>query len=113
MKNFMAGAPVCAVAGDDSGAQDSKSYVRGEPQMPEPAPLRLVVDRLEGEFAVLTDGRRTVDVPLAWLPEGLAEGAHLTVRFGVDPESEATARTEVARRIARLSADDDGGDFAL
>jgi hypothetical protein len=81
--------------------------------MPDHAPLRLVVDRLEGGFAVLTDGRHTVDVPREWLPAGTAEGAHFVVRFAPDPEGEAAARTQVGERIRRLAADDDGGDFSL
>ena len=81
--------------------------------MPDHAPLRLVVDRLEGAFAVLTDGRHTVDVPREWLPSETGEGAHFIVRFVLDPEGEANARAQIGDRIRRLAADDDGGDFSL
>ncbi|MCK6571195.1 DUF3006 domain-containing protein [Myxococcota bacterium] len=81
--------------------------------MPDHDPLRLVIDRIVGGVAVLTDGTRTVDLPLEWLPPGIAEGAHLLVRFTPDPDGEAAARAQVAARIERLSADDDGGDFSL
>lgn len=73
----------------------------------------LVVDRIEGEFAVLTDGKLQVDVPLAWLPAGVAEGWHLRVDFARDADAEARLRAEIDARRARLSADDDGGDFSL
>lgn len=73
----------------------------------------LVVDRIEGEFAVLTDGQTQVDVPLAWLPADMAEGWHLRVEFSRDADAEATRRADIADRIRRLSADDDGGDIDL
>lgn len=73
----------------------------------------LVVDRIEGDFAVLTDGRTQVDVPLAWLPADVAEGWHLRVEFSRDADAEATRRADIADRMRRLSADDDGGDIDL
>jgi hypothetical protein len=73
----------------------------------------LVVDRIEGGYAVLTDGRTLADVPLAWLPADVAEGWHLRADFSRDADAEATRRADIADRIRRLSADDDGGDIDL
>lgn len=73
----------------------------------------LVVDRIEGEYAVLTDGRTLADVPLAWLPADVAEGWHLRADFSRDADAEATRRADIADRIRRLSTDDDGGDIDL
>ena len=73
----------------------------------------LVVDRIEGEFAVLTDGTTQVDVPLAWLPPEVAEGWHLRADYTRDVDAEAARRADIAERIRRLSADDDGGDIDL
>jgi hypothetical protein len=73
----------------------------------------LVVDRIEGGFAVLTDGQSHVDVPIAWLPPGVGEGWHLRVDFTRDADAEAARRADIEARIRRLSADDDGGDINL
>lgn len=73
----------------------------------------LVVDRIEGDVAVLTDGAQTADVPLAWLPPGATEGWHLRFDLTRDAEAEQRAREDMAARIGRLSKDDDGGDFSL
>lgn len=73
----------------------------------------LVVDRIEGGVAVLTDGAQTVDVPLAWLPAGVAEGWHLAVEFTRDPAAEAARRADIEARRQRLLAGDDGGDIDL
>ena len=71
------------------------------------------VDRIEGEFAVLTDGTSRVDVPLAWLPPGVQEGWALRLDFQRDLDAEAALRASIRARIAELSADVVGGDFSL
>lgn len=39
-----------------------------------------VVDRIEGDFAVVeVDAGHTIQLPLAWLPDGSGEGTHLRV----------------------------------
>jgi hypothetical protein len=58
----------------------------------------IVVDRIEGDQAVLDVGGRTVDVPLAVLPEGVREGDRLTFVVAPADTSEADAR------LARLRA---------
>lgn len=73
----------------------------------------LVVDRLEGEFVVVTDGTLHLDLPRAWLPAGVAEGWHLRLDFVREVAAEAERRADLDAQRARLSADDDGGDFSL
>ena len=62
--------------------------------------VRIVVDRIEGAFAVLEVGGTTVDWPLATLPEGVTEGSTLTAVFSLEETSDdaATARLERLRK---------------
>lgn len=62
----------------------------------------LTVDRIEGDRAVLELGGETVDVPLALLPEGAAEGSRLLLTL--DPAGTADALAEAEARLARLKA---------
>jgi hypothetical protein len=70
--------------------------------------LRAVVDRVEdGGVAVLSiEGRKsTLDVPLAHLPEGTADGDHLRLTFDGEPGARTLARAS-RERGARASAED-------
>lgn len=57
----------------------------------------IVVDRIEGDMAVLEIGGKCVDVPLAALPEGLREGDLLEIR-----KAPASAAGEAMGALARL-----------
>jgi len=80
-----------------------------------------VVDRLEGELAVLLLGADEVEVtvPVGALPDGAGEGAWLLVAassagvevVGADPDGEARQRERMQRRLARLRAERGGGRF--
>lgn len=87
---------------------------------------RLVIDRLEGDLAVVeVDGGPVLDLPLWLLPAGVHEGDVITVRsvagregerqVSVSVALEATrlARDEAVGRLERLRARDPGGDIAL
>lgn len=64
--------------------------------------MTYVVDRLEGDMAVLVaDDRSKLDVPLAQLPEGTREGACLTRRAN---GSWAPAPAEETKRRQRIQA---------
>ncbi len=69
----------------------------------------IVVDRIEGDVAVLEIGGRTVDVPLAELPAGVKEGDRLSFRV------EAPDTSAAEDRLARLRAKtkQGPGDFDL
>ena len=63
-----------------------------------------VVDRLEGDLAILVVDGATVEVPVAALPEGTREGAVLTFVQAVTEEAERRATAEA--RLRRLKARD-------
>jgi len=64
--------------------------------------MRVVIDRFEGDLAVIEWGKSMIEVPRGELPAGAAEGSVLTVRFEVD-EAETTARrARAAEAIRRL-----------
>lgn len=71
------------------------------------------VDRLEDDLAVLVLGALSFEVPRALLPEETREGDVLSLEMQVDRDASEAARSSTAARRARLSRDDDGGDFSL
>jgi hypothetical protein len=62
----------------------------------------MVIDRIEGEIAVIEIDGHTVDIPLSCLPSGAAEGDRL--RFVL--EDREAADQEARDRLARLQAQD-------
>lgn len=71
---------------------------------------RLVLDRIEGDLAVLVDGEgRTVSIPTPWLPDGLSEGQGLRL----EPASVEEVVDEARDRLARLAAGSPEGDLDL
>ena len=70
-----------------------------------PVELSAVIDRLEGDTAVLSvgDGGRTMDVPVSRLPEGATDGDHLRLTFDGEPAADTlkrAARDEGSRAAA-------------
>ncbi|MFZ5480399.1 MAG: DUF3006 domain-containing protein [Myxococcota bacterium] len=59
----------------------------------------IVVDRIEGEVAVLEIAGRLVDVPASLLPEGALEGDRLVLARGP-----AADLTDAEARLKRLKA---------
>jgi len=74
----------------------------------------LVVDRIEGDIAVLesADGA-SYTVSVALLPAGAQEGSWLRMQLELDPEGTRAASERVAGLRAELIEEDDGEDFAL
>jgi hypothetical protein len=68
--------------------------------------MRVVIDRVEGAFAVLEVAGTTVDWPIAALPAGAAEGQSFDLTFTpiASPLSDAQARLD------RLAARGPKGD---
>jgi hypothetical protein len=71
------------------------------------------IDRIEGDWVVIVDEGREVNVPRAWFPDDAAEGTAWRMNLVRDLEAEAALRAAVAGRLERLTRDDDGGDFSL
>lgn len=74
---------------------------------------RVQVDRIEGDVAVLVYEREPFELPAALLPKSTREGDTLELTLTPDDDATRAAREEMARRRARLTKDDDGGDFSL
>ena len=70
--------------------------------MSDPVTKRVSVDRVEGDTAVLLDGRREIQVPAAWLPEGAGEGTWLQLTLAADAAATDDARARVQRLTAQL-----------
>ena len=87
---------------------------------------RLVVDRFEGDLAVVeVDGARFVDLPRWLLPKGTREDDVLVAtareaadgavawEIRIDAEATAAAREEARSLVERLRRKDPGGDIVL
>lgn len=69
-----------------------------------------IIDRIEGDLAVVQAGDAEFTVPVAALPADAGEGSVLRVEL--DEAATASALQRAADRLAAL-VDDDGGDFSL
>jgi hypothetical protein len=72
-----------------------------------PASSRLVVDRIEGDLAVVVlyeDDSVKFNFPVRLLPEGTREGDHLTVTFAPDEESRELERQRIADLLNELKS---------
>ncbi|MFM2153979.1 MAG: hypothetical protein RL199_2414 [Pseudomonadota bacterium] len=75
--------------------------------------MRLVVDRIDGDVVLVTDGRRSFELPAALFVSLPREGDVLEVDVRPDVQETDRARSALAARRKALSSDDDGGDFGL
>ena len=73
----------------------------------------LFLDRIEGDVAVLLDGKREVNLPRAYLPAGAREGDVLRLALTRDPEATKKVQQQVKNLRDKLGSDDDGGDLKL
>jgi hypothetical protein len=67
--------------------------------------MKAVIDRVEGELAVLLLGDKgefKLNLPLSLLPEGCREGDVLNVSFERDPAATEQARERVSRVMEKL-----------
>ncbi len=60
----------------------------------------IVVDRIEGEVAVLEIDGATVEIPAAALPAGAGEGAVLALTL--DPDAQGDVASQARERLDRL-----------
>jgi len=66
--------------------------------------MKAVVDRFEGEYAILLfgDDEVKVDFPKKFLPEGTREGSWLKVVFELDQEGTKKQKEKIAGLIEKL-----------
>ena len=90
--------------------EERKGGARREDE--EPTQVSAVIDRVEGERAVLSlgDGKQTIDVPVSRLPRGASDGDHLRLGFDGEPGADTLkkvskdegSRDEAEERIGKL-----------
>jgi len=66
--------------------------------------LKAVIDRFEGNYAVVLIGpeETRVDLPIKLLPTGAREGSVLDVSFELDPEGEEERRKRIRDKLGKL-----------
>ncbi len=66
--------------------------------------MRAVIDRFEGDIAVVLLGDREwrVDLPVSMLPEAAAEGDVLEISMEIDRDEAERTRDSMRERIDRL-----------
>ncbi|SIN69960.1 Protein of unknown function [Singulisphaera sp. GP187] len=77
-------------------------------------PLRLSIDRIEVDLAVLVDDRgRQINFPVDLLPKGTRAGDVLT--FAIERDTEATSQLQAETKVVQteLKKRDPGGDLKL
>lgn len=58
--------------------------------------MKLIIDRLEGNYAVCEmEDRHIVNMPIELLPEGFSEGAVLNLEVKMDPEETLKRKIEI------------------
>lgn len=68
--------------------------------------LKVVVDRLEGDLAVIVlddDDSVKFNLPVKYLPEGTRDGDHLQITFAVDRQSREAQKQKVADLLKSLT----------
>jgi hypothetical protein len=71
--------------------------------MPNESKTEGVVDRIEGDTAVIElEWRQMIDIPLKYLPEGTHEGAVLDIIFRLNPEKEKDKRDYIKNLQQKL-----------
>jgi hypothetical protein len=66
---------------------------------------RVFLDRFEGDLGVLVSpdgGRDTLDIPRAFLPDGVREGTALTLTLSEDVQATEAGKAEVASLMEQL-----------
>jgi len=73
--------------------------------------MRAVIDRIEGELAVLLmgdEGRIRVNFPLSLLPEGSKESDVLSIAIERDPQTTQQAKERVSGLMEKLKKKNEG-----
>jgi hypothetical protein len=62
----------------------------------------IIIDRFEGDIAVVEYEGKNYNIPRAWLPVGAKEGDVVVVTLVVDEEATARRRMEMERKVEDL-----------
>ena len=65
----------------------------------------LIIDRFEGDWAVLEMGRRTFNFPRSLLPEGAREGDVLDIKIAVDNLATTKRKMKIDKLAGELFRD--------
>jgi DUF3006 family protein len=71
------------------------------------SPARVIIDRIEGDLAVLVlyeDDRVRFNFPLRLLPEGACEGDHLRMTFAEDNASRESEKKRIGNLLDELKS---------
>lgn len=71
------------------------------------ASTRVVIDRIEGDLAVLVlhgDDRVRFNLPLRYLPRGAKEGDHLDMSFAEDEPSRESEERRIDKLLTELKS---------
>ena len=78
--------------------------------MSEKKTLKMIIDRVEGDLAVIVladDDAVKFNLPVNLLPEDIHDGEHLQVTFALDRDSRAAAKQKVADLLKELTGKKD------
>jgi hypothetical protein len=64
--------------------------------------MKVIIDRIEGDTAVIFFDIQKVYVPLSDLPKGSEEGSWLKVSFKLDPNGEQKQKDKMDRLIGKV-----------
>ena len=67
----------------------------------------LIIDRFEGQTAIIECGTEYFEIPIAALPEGAKEGDSLEINLS----NQSQTQNETEERLARLKSQDAGDDI--
>lgn len=64
--------------------------------------MKGIIDRFEGEYAVININDKHIDFPKELLPEGASEGDHLKITLEIDQESTRASKERVESLLNKL-----------
>ncbi len=62
----------------------------------------IIIDRFEGEIAVVEYAEKFYDIPRAWLPVVAKEGDVIVLSLSVDQDETARRKAEIERKMEDL-----------
>ena len=75
--------------------------------------IQLIIDRFEGEYAVIEYQNTTFNIPRSLLPKGAEEGTVIRFNIDIDEKETETRRKNIKEQLDNLKKKDQGGDIQL